>query len=80
MITKTRQHEDELCNQNWQALLSEFKSINSESKDAKEKYSALKEKIKGTNPLGIRQTELLIYRCNNYVEYWKNQNKTTKQL
>lgn len=58
---------DEDYNKNFQALLSEFQSIDAKKKDAKEKYAALKEKVKGVYPLSYTQRAAIEQRCDNAI-------------
>jgi hypothetical protein len=58
---------DEDYNKNWRSLLAEFHDIDHKAKDAKEKYTALKEKVNSINPLTISQSQGIKDRCNNAI-------------
>lgn len=67
-MIQTQKLPDEDYNKNYRSLLAEFNAIEIDSKGAKEKWEALKEKAKGVNPLSARQLAGIIERCNNAIK------------
>lgn len=79
-MVQTQKIPDEDYNKNYRSLLAEFHAIEIDSKGAKEKWEALKEKAKGVNPLSARQLAGIIERCNNAINGEYGNTKTAEHF